>query len=228
MKQKLLDAIVIEPRSSAHGSLILLHGLGANGHDFEPLIPELDIVDRLGVRVILPHAPHRPVTINAGMRMPAWYDITAASMTEDEDSIGIRESGEALVALIERELEAGLPAERIVLAGFSQGGAIALHAGMRFPQQLAGIMVLSAYLPLATKLPEEAHPANQATPIMMAHGTADPIVPLALASDSCSRLKGMGYKIEWREYAMMHSVCAEEVEDIRNWLHAQLTPDRQV
>jgi phospholipase/carboxylesterase len=225
MNRTLLDAIVIEPRYTAHGSLILLHGLGANGHDFEPLIPELDIVDRLGVRVILPHAPHRPVTINAGMRMPAWYDIADANMTREEDSIGIRESGEALVALIERELEIGLPADRVVLAGFSQGGAIALYAGMRYTQQLAGIMVLSAYLPLATKVPEEAHPANRATPIMMAHGTTDPVVPLAMARDSCSRLKGMGYNVQLREYAMMHGVCPEEIRDIRDWLHAQLAPD---
>jgi len=224
MNTTLLDAVEINPVLPPRAGIIWLHGLGADGHDFEPLIPQLDIVDRLGVRVVLPHAPRRPVTINTGMLMPAWYDIAAADFSRGQDSEGIRASEQQLRALIAREVSLGIPASRILLAGFSQGGAIALHAGLRYPEQLAGILALSTYLPLAARLEAEASTANRTIPIMMAHGTRDPVVPLQLAEQSRDHLQQAGYAVDWYTYAMPHAVCPEEVADVSRWLERRLGP----
>jgi phospholipase/carboxylesterase len=202
----------------ATASVIWLHGLGASGHDFEPLVPELGLPESAAVRFVFPHAPPQPVTINGGLVMPAWYDIVSPDFTRQEDAAGIRRSQQHLERLIAREQERGVPASRIVLAGFSQGGAIALHTGLRCSQRLAGILALSAYLPLADTLNSEASPANRDVPIFMAHGLYDPIVPIELAQASCEYLRQAGYDPEWHAYAMEHTVCAEEIRDIGQWL----------
>jgi phospholipase/carboxylesterase len=225
MREALLDAVEINPAGTPRACIIWLHGLGADGHDFEPLIPQLGVVEAQGVRVVLPHAPRRPVTINGGMVMPAWYDILAPDFTRGQDSNGIRASAQQLRALIRREIDAGIPAEKILLAGFSQGGAIVLHTGLRYPQPLAGILALSTYLPLADSLAAEGAAANFTVPIMMAHGTQDPVVPMSLAMQSRNELQQQGYTVEWHSYAMQHAVCPEEVRDIRGWLAQRLIED---
>ena len=222
----LLDTVEIETGPAARGSVIWMHGLGADGHDFEPIVPELAL-PRGPMRFIFPHAPHRPVTINGGMRMPAWYDILDPSLdpaSRREDAQGIRESQAQVEALVARELARGVPASRIVLAGFSQGGAIALHAGLRHAQRLAGIMALSTYLPLQSTLAAEASAANRDVPVFMAHGLADPVVVPLRATASRDLLRGAGYAVQWHEYPMPHAVCAEEIADIGAWLRAVL-PD---
>jgi phospholipase/carboxylesterase len=213
----LLPAVMIEPTTKARAGVIWLHGLGADGHDFESLLPHLGLPSAAGIRFVFPHAPYRPVTINGGMRMRAWYDISGA-IPPREDDRGIRESELDLRRLIEREIEAGIPPERILLAGFSQGGAIVLHTGLRYPQRLAGILALSTYLPLADTVKQEAHPASRSVPILMAHGSEDAIIPMPRARNSFDLLATLGYPIEWREYSMGHSVCAEEIADISVWL----------
>jgi phospholipase/carboxylesterase len=213
----LLPAVIIEPVPSAQASVIWLHGLGADGHDFESLIPHLGLPPAVGIRFIFPHAPHRPVTINGGLRMRAWYDISGAVPPREDDQ-GIRESEQAVRRLIEREITAGIAPGRILLAGFSQGGAIALHTGLRYPQRLAGILALSTYLPLADTLAREADPANRPIPILMAHGTEDGIIPLPRALQSRDLLTRLGYAVEWHNYPMAHSVCTEEIADISAWL----------
>ena len=222
MSKVYLKAVEINPPGRARACIIWLHGLGADGHDFEPLIPQLDIVEQLGVHVVLPHAPHRPVTINGGMEMPAWYDILAADFQRGQDSTGIRESEQQLRDLIQREVDSGIPAERIVLAGFSQGGAIVLHTGLRYPQPLAGILALSTYVPLADTLATEAAAANSQVPILMAHGMQDPVVPVKLALQSRDLLEQLGYKVSWHSYPMPHAVCPEEISDVRDWLLQRL------
>ena len=223
MNSTLLDAIEIDPPGKPDACIIWLHGLGANGHDFEPVIPQLEIVEQHAVRVVLPHAPSRAVTINNGAVMPAWYDILqAADFGRAQDSAGLRESEQRLHALIGREIANGIDAGRILLAGFSQGGAIALHTGLRYPQPLAGILALSTYLPLANTLQQEAAEANCAIPLMMAHGMSDPVVPLALAEQSRAELEQQGYAVDWHTYPMQHAVCPEEIGDIRDWIHKVL------
>ena len=216
----LLDAVEIETAPSPDACVLWLHGLGADGNDFVPVVPELGLQDR-AVRFVFPHAPLQPVTINAGMVMRAWYDI-ADQAIRVEDERGVRASQRHVEALIARERERGIPASRIVLAGFSQGGAIALHTGLRGEEPLAGVMALSCYLPLATSFGAEASARARQTPIFMAHGLADPIVPHALALQSKMMLETLGYRIEWREYPMPHSVCMEEVQDIAAWLRRVL------
>ena len=217
MSEALLPAVEIGA-GDADASVIWLHGLGADGHDFAPIVAELALPETLAVRFVLPHAPQRPVTINNGYVMPAWYDIRGTDFTATEDAEGIERTRRHIEALIARERQRGVSAERIVLAGFSQGGAIALHTGLRHPERLAGILALSTYLPLADRLPHERHPANADTPIFMAHGRHDPIVPLPLADASRQRLEALGYAIEWHTYPMEHSVCPDEIADIRAWL----------
>jgi len=208
------------PEPSA--TVIWMHGLGADGWDFVPIVRELDLPEDLGIRFVFPHAPVRPVTINNGYRMRAWYDIAMADIGRLPDERGIRESQAHVEALIERERSRGIPASRIVLAGFSQGGAIALHTGLRHAESLAGILALSTYLPLAEKLPAEASDANAAVPVFMAHGIEDPVVPLSLAEGSRAALEARGIRPEWHTYPMPHSVCAEEVAAIGEWLSARL------
>jgi len=222
MTKACLKAVEINPAGTPRACIIWLHGLGADGHDFEPLIPQLGIVEMLGVRVVLPHAPHRHVTINGGMEMPAWYDIRATDFQQGEDSAGIRESERQLRDLIQREVDSGIPAGRILLAGFSQGGAIVLHTGLRYPQPLAGILALSTYVPLADTLATEAAAANSQVPILMAHGMQDPVVPVTLALQSRDLLIALGYDVSWQSYPMPHAVCPEEISDVRGWLLQRL------
>jgi phospholipase/carboxylesterase len=218
MTKRVLDAVEINPAQGPQACLIWLHGLGADGHDFEPLIPELHLVDEIGVRVVLPHAPLRPVTINGGMVMRAWYDIRSPDFGYAEDDAGIRQSEQQVLALIAREVASGIPAQRIVLAGFSQGGAMVLHTGLRYPQPLAGILALSCYLPLAESLRRESAAASRAVPVMMAHGEFDPLIPLSLAERSRDGLRALGYLVDWRTYAMPHAVYPQEIRDLRDWL----------
>jgi phospholipase/carboxylesterase len=218
----LLEAIEIETAASPTCSIIWMHGLGADGHDFVDIVPELGLPARPGIRFVFPHAPMRPVTINAGYVMRAWYDIRDDGGTRREDPAGVRASQKSIEALLEREKARGVPARSIVLAGFSQGGAMALHTALRYGERLAGIMALSCSLPLADTLGAEASPANRDVPIFMAHGTHDPMIPMARAMRAREILSGLGYHLEWHEYAMPHSVCLEEVRDISAWLGSVL------
>jgi phospholipase/carboxylesterase len=218
----LLEAIEIETAASPTCSIIWMHGLGADGHDFVDIVPELGLPARPGIRFVFPHAPMRPVTINAGYVMRAWYDIRDDGGTRREDPAGVRASQKSIEALLEREKARGVPARSIVLAGFSQGGAMALHTALRYGERLAGIMALSCSLPLADTLGAEASPANRDVPIFMAHGTHDPMIPMARAMRAREILSGLGYRLEWHEYPMPHSVCLEEVRDISAWLGSVL------
>jgi phospholipase/carboxylesterase len=200
------------------GTVIWMHGLGADGWDFVPIVRELPLAEGLDLRFIFPHAPTRPVTINNGYVMRAWYDIVQQDLGRKADEGGIRESQKAIDHLIQRERERGVAADRIVLAGFSQGGAIALQTGLRHPESLGGIVALSTYLPLEESLDREASAANKRVPIFMAHGSEDPIVPIDLALASRRKLEARGYELEWHDYPMPHSVCAEEVEALAGWL----------
>lgn len=215
---KALDCIEIETGPQPRYAVIWLHGLGADGNDFAPIVPELQLGDAGPVRFIFPHAPMRPVTINNGMTMRAWYDIAMADLVRREDETGLRASQLAVEALIARENQRGIPTERIVLAGFSQGCAMALQTGLRHPSKLAGIIGLSGYLPLAAQVPEERHSANHDTPIFLAHGTMDPVVVFERAQASLEALQAMGYDVRFKTYPMPHSVCLEEVHDIAGFL----------
>jgi phospholipase/carboxylesterase len=219
---ELPDAIEIETGKNPSASVIWLHGLGADGNDFAPIVPELEL-PKAAIRFVFPHAPVQPVTINGGMRMRAWYDITDGAIRR-EDELGVRASQALIEALIGRERKRGTKAERVVLAGFSQGGAIALQTGLRHPERIAGIMALSTYVPLAEKLSVEASAANRGVPIFMAHGSYDPIIPLVRAEQSRELLQSLGYPVEWREYGMPHSVCPEELAHIGAWLRKVLGP----
>jgi len=218
------EAVVLTPSSPATATVIWLHGLGADGFDFVPIVNELRLPATLPVRFIFPHAAPRPVTINNGFVMRAWYDILGFGPGRAEDETGIRQSETVVRGYIEREVAAGIGTDRIVVAGFSQGGAIALQTGLRYQQRLAGIMALSTYLPLRASLTREASAANRDVPILMCHGLRDPIVPLELGKASRDALTGLGYPVEWQSYPMEHSVCMEEVVDISNWLQARLRP----
>jgi phospholipase/carboxylesterase len=226
MTTPLLDRLEIETGAQPTAAVIWLHGLGADGHDFAPLVPQLDLQGCPPMRFVFPHAPSLPVTINNGYVMPAWYDILGTDLVRREDAAGIRQSALALEALIAHEIERGMAPEHIVLAGFSQGCAMALHTGLRHRARLAGIMALSGYLPLADSLPAERHSANQQTPIFMAHGTADPVVPLARAEASQRALTDLGYAVQWRTYPMPHSVHPQEIADIGAFLRAVLGAPR--
>ena len=218
----LLEALEVETAPGPGASVIWLHGLGADGYDFEPIVPTLDLPETPGVRFVFPHAPMQPVTINGGMVMRAWYDVYALEGVRREDAAGVRASQGRLEALIAREKVRGIPAARIILAGFSQGGAVALQTGLRHPERLAGIMALSTFLPLAATLAAEASPANRDVAIFMAHGTHDPLIPLARAARSRDLLREAGYRVEWHEYPMPHAVCDDEIHDIAAWLRRML------
>jgi phospholipase/carboxylesterase len=210
-----LETIEIETAPDPRASIIWMHGLGADGNDFAPLANEIALP--VAVRYIFPHAPMMPVSINDGYVMRAWYDISDA-VIRSEDELGVRASQQSVEVLLAREKSRGIGASRIVLAGFSQGGAIALHTGLRHGERLAGIMALSTYVPLADQLATEAHPANRAVPIFMAHGTADPMIAFARAQASRELLLQQGYAVEWHEYRMQHAVCPQEIADIGAWL----------
>lgn len=210
--------IIIEPAGEHHASVIWLHGLGADGHDFEPIVPELHLEPSRGVRFIFPHAPMRPVTINGGMTMRAWYDVQSPDLTQMQDRDAIQASARLLHSWIDAEIEKGIKSHKVIVAGFSQGGAIALFAGLRYREPLGGILALSCYLPLADELESEASEANLGTPILMLHGTNDPIIPVAQGRASRNQLVDAGYDVTWREYPMAHSVCLEEIAEIGEWL----------
>jgi phospholipase/carboxylesterase len=216
-----LDAIEIETGQNPSASVIWMHGLGADGGDFVPIVDELGLDAAPALRFVFPHAPMRRVTINGGAVMRAWYDVSFGEFegtSRRADERGIRGSQAQINDLIDREGKRGIAASRIVLAGFSQGGAIALQTGLRYPDTLAGVMALSSYLPLAESLPQEVSAANKKTPIFMAHGLYDEVVPLATAAGSMAFLVGLGYSIEWHQYPMAHSVCPQEIGDIGAWL----------
>ena len=214
----LLPRIEIESAPQPNAAVIWLHGLGADGNDFAGLVPELDLSACPPIRFVFPHAPTMPVTVNGGYVMPAWYDIYGPDLVGRQDAVGIQNSAQAIEALIEHEIARGIPAQNIVLAGFSQGCAMALHTGLRFPQQLAGLMALSGYLPLADTLAAQRSPANAHTPIFMAHGSMDPVVVPARGEASRDLLLQLGYPVQWRSYPMPHSVHPLEIADISVFL----------
>ena len=218
----LLDCIEHETGPQPTHSVIWLHGLGADGHDFAPIVPELRLPASLAVRFVFPHATIQPVTINGGMAMRSWYDILTPNLVKREDEAGIRLSEQAIQALIARENARGVPTSRIVLAGFSQGCAMTLHTGIRFNEKLAGLMGLSGYLPLIDMAEQERHSANATTPVFLAHGTHDPVVTLERAEASRAKLVELGYSVQWHTYPMPHSVCAQEIDDISSFLQSVL------
>lgn len=227
LASKPLETVIVETAPDPQFSIIWMHGLGADGHDFEPLVPELIDAATPALRFIFPHAPVRPVTINNGYQMRAWYDIVGIDRRAREDGAGIAASAAQVGALIRAENARGIATNRIVLAGFSQGGAMALQVATRYPEKLAAVIALSCYLPLAREFATDRSAANLATPIYMAHGTQDPVVPFALGDESRRILDGTGYRIEWHAYPMPHSLCEQEVADLRTFLarvFAQASP----
>ncbi|HCA17580.1 MAG: alpha/beta hydrolase [Alcaligenes sp.] len=214
----LLESIEIETGANPQHAVIWLHGLGADGHDFAPIVPELGLQNAPAIRFIFPHAPIQPVTINGGMAMRSWYDIYVADLVRHEDESGLRQSQINVQNLIARENARGIPTENIVLAGFSQGCAMTLQTGLRLPERLAGMLCLSGYLPLAAAVAAERHPANQDTPIFMAHGSMDPVVPITRAEASRQQLEAMGYQVQWNVYPMPHAVCPEEITAVGQFL----------
>jgi phospholipase/carboxylesterase len=221
MSQQLLETIEIETGDKPTAAVIWMHGLGADGNDFVPIVQELDLEGVRPIRFVFPHAPMQPVSINNGYVMRAWYDIKWGDLegkAKQADERGVRASQAAIEALIDRELARGIGADALVLAGFSQGGAIALQTGLRYSNKIAGVMALSTYLPLAESFAQERGPANGATSIFMAHGTHDNVVPYEMGARSRDVLVQHGYPVEWREYPMQHSVCLEEIADVGRWL----------
>lgn len=217
-----LDAIELQTRPDADATVVVLHGLGADGYDFVPIVKELETLGVPPARFVFPHAPTMPVTINGGYVMRAWYDILGTDLVRREDEAGLRSSQAAIEALLGREMARGIAPGRIVLAGFSQGGAVTLQVGLRQTEPLAGLVVLSSYLPLAAQAAAERHEGSRSVPIFMAHGTQDPVVPLARGTAARDQLQQLGYAVEWHEYPMPHSVCAEEVEAIAAFLRRVL------
>src|SRR5688572_3626452 len=218
MSEDLLEALEVETAASPGAAVIWMHGLGADGYDFVDVVPALRLPAGLAVRFVFPHAPMRPVTINQGMVMRAWYDVRHDAGVRREDATGLRASQRQIEALIARGEARGVPARRLVLAGFSQGGAMALQTGLRHAERLAGIMALSCFLPQADTVGAEASPANRDVPVLLAHGTHDPVIPLARAREAQEALTRLGFAVEWHEYPMPHSVSNEEIRDIAAWL----------
>jgi len=216
------DAVVLAPAAPASASVIWLHGLGADGHDFVPIVPELKLPPAPGLRFVFPHAPVRPVTLNMGMHMRAWYDIKTLTAEGRADAAGLGESASRLRSLIEAERASGIDSRRIVVAGFSQGGAVALHGALRHPEPLAGVLALSCYLPLQAALAAELDAANRRVPILMCHGQFDPVLPLELGAAARDWLRGAGYVVDWKEYPMQHQMCMPEIQDVAAWLRAIL------
>ena len=222
---QLLETIELETSPNPSAAVIWMHGLGADGNDFVPIVNELDLSGAPAIRFIFPHAPMMPVTINNGHVMRAWYDVSFGDLetgAKRADENGVRKSQAEIGHLIEREADREIPFKNIVLSGFSQGGAMALQTGLRYPKRLAGVMALSCYLPCADSFAAEAAPANVKTPVLIAHGTQDPVVPYTMGKNSHNVLASSGYAVQWREYPMQHSVCMEEVRDIGAWLTSVL------
>lgn len=217
-----LDAVTLPAPGKHTASVIWLHGLGADGHDFEPIVPELRLPAQHGIKFVFPNAPRITVSINNGYVMPAWYDIKSNNLRMYEDEAGIRRSAKLIESFIAQEKALGIPTNKILLAGFSQGGAITLHCGLRYPETLAGLLPLSTYLPLPDSIAKEAHPANKTTPIFMGHGIADHVIPLQQGKNSADTLKRLGYNVDFHEYFMQHAVNPEEIKDIAGWLKQRL------
>jgi phospholipase/carboxylesterase len=215
---QLLENIEIETAPNPEIAIVWLHGLGADGNDFVPLVRELDLAGLPGIRFVFPHANTMPVTINGGYVMRSWYDIVATDLTRREDEGGLRASQLQVEALIAREKARGIPASRIIVAGFSQGCAMTLQTGLRHPEKLAGMLCLSGYLPLAGVAGADPPPASLGTPIFMAHGVQDPVVPFARAEESRKVVEALGYQVEWHAYPMQHTLCLEELQDIAKWI----------
>jgi phospholipase/carboxylesterase len=220
----MLDTLELQTGDAPRASLIVLHGLGADGSDFEPVCKALNLAAIGDVRFVLPHAREIPVTINGGYVMPAWYDILGADLVRREDEASLRASQADIAELIHREIARGVPASRIVLAGFSQGCAMTLMTGLRFPEKLAGLAGLSGYLPLAAQTAAERHAANANTPIFLAHGNVDPVVPVARGLAARDALSALGHPVEWHAYGMEHTLCIEEIGDLNRWLLQVLAP----
>ena len=218
----MLETVEINPKNPATASVIWLHGLGADGYDFVDVVPKLNLLPELQVRFIFPHAPMRRVTLAQGMQLRAWFDIIALDESAREDAVGIKTSQELIIQLIEKELTRGVPANKIILAGFSQGGAMALQCGLRYTETLAGMLILSSWLPLALKVAEEKSSANQNTPILMLHGSYDNLVPVAFAERSVKYLKQLGYHVDYETFSMQHAVCDPEITKIGLWLTKNL------
>jgi phospholipase/carboxylesterase len=221
MTTSLLSCVEIAPRTEARSAVIWLHGLGADGHDFEPIVPELGLED-LAVRFVFPHAPVRPVAINGNMPMRAWYDIYGLTPAHPQDEAGIQDSTRRVTALVAREVDRGVPPERIAIAGFSQGGAIALHLALRHPDRLACVVALSTWLPRAASLDAERSTANAKTPFLLCHGTFDPMVGIDRGRTARLELERRGYDVTWKEYPMQHQVCMEEIRDVAAFLREAL------
>jgi phospholipase/carboxylesterase len=214
--------ITLSPQAPAVASVILLHGLGADGHDFVPIVDELGLPDSLPVRFVFPHAPLRPVTVNNGYVMRAWYDIKSFTPAGRADIAGTVESSRRVADYVDRERQLGVASARVVLAGFSQGGAVALYTGLRYPRRLAGILAMSCYLPFPETLAAERSAVNSDVPILLCHGRSDPVVPVGMGLEAREELRTRGYAPEWRDYPMQHEVCAEEIVDVARWLQRRL------
>lgn len=217
---ELLPCVELEPANAATAAVIWLHGLGADGHDFEPIVPELQLPAELAVRFVFPHAPQLAVTVNNGARMPAWYDILEFGVERKFNAAQLLASAAKVHALIDREIARGIPSDRIVLAGFSQGGAVNFQAGLTYDKPLAAMIALSTYFPTAEAL--EVHPANAQLPILICHGTADPLLPMSMAKNSKQQLERLGLAPQFKSYFMQHSVCAQEIADISEFMQAHL------
>jgi len=218
--------ITLSPQAPAVASVILLHGLGADGHDFVPIVGELGLPESLPVRFVFPHAPLRPVTVNNGFVMRAWFDITSFTPAGRADLAGTVESARRVAGYIDREKQRGVPASRVVLSGFSQGGAVALYAGLRYPERLAGILAMSCYLPFPESLAAQRSAANSDVPILLCHGRSDPVVPIAMGLEAREELEAQGYAPQWRDYPMQHAVCMEEIAEVARWLRQRLGATR--
>lgn len=217
-----LETVEIATGSNPTASVVWLHGLGADGHDFEPIVPQISWQGAPDIRFVFPHAPVRPVTINGGIPMRAWYDILSLTSARGHDREGIADSVNRVAALLRREIDRGISSRRILLAGFSQGGAIALQLALRFPEPLAGVVALSSYLLFGDRLESQQHESNSALPAFVAHGSSDPVVPISLGEEAARKLEMLGHPVEWRTYPMVHAVCPEEVGHLTAWMQARL------
>ncbi len=220
-----LAYVEVKPSVPATAAVIWLHGLGDSGHGFSPIVPELRLAVGHSIRFLFPHAPERPVTINGGMRMRAWYDIKTMDLQNRADETGVRQSAELVSQLLDKVIATGIAPEKIVLAGFSQGGVIALHLLPRLPYKIAGVMALSTYMAVPDQLKAEMNAQNKTTPVLVAHGVADPVVPLQAGQAAYNNLKYAGFNVRWQDYRMEHSVCAQEVDDLSRFIQQQLLKD---
>ena len=224
----LLPFVDVPAQGTVQAVVVWLHGLGDSGHGFAPIVPELRLPANAGIRFLFPHAPEIPVTVNGGMRMRAWYDIKTMDLTNRADEAGVRQSATAVTALLDKLISSGIPSERIMLAGFSQGGVIALHLLPRLPYKLAGFMALSTYMACPDKLSAEQLNHNKNTPVFIAHGTQDPVVPMAAGQQAYNTYKAAGFNVSWRDYRMPHSVCAQEVDEISRFIQSRLINKAEV